>query len=236
MKKRVILLLFSIASVSAQAQTTDNQLWTAFQTETELTKHLTLGLSLEARFDQDVTRLRTVFGQVEFDWKFNKYLSASVSYRYGGRKYDDELSEFTKAHRVSAYVTGKYKFKKFSIGGLNVNSFTISNRAGYFNQYLVDPPEDKVTPQKYFRNKSQLKYDITKKLSTFAYFEFFYRFSGDVQEVDENRYAGGFEYDFNKKNSVKLMYMYLTEVNVKPKNKDDRNIISVGYTLKLLAK
>jgi len=232
MKKLFLICVFSLACVVVKAQTTDNQLWTNVQAETEITKHLTLALSLEARFDQDISRLRTIFGQLEADWKFNKYLSASVSYRYGGRKYDDELSEFTKAHRISAYVTGKYKFKKFSIGNLNLNSFTISNRAGYFNQYLVDAPEDKVTPQKYFRNKSQLKYDITKKLSTFVYFEFFYRFSGDVQEVDENRYAGGFEFDFNKKNSVKLMYMYLTEVNVKPKNKDDRNIISTGYTFK----
>ncbi len=231
MKKRIILLIFSFVVVGAHAQTTDNQLWTGFQAETDITERLTLGLSVEARFDNDISRLRSIFGQIEADWKFNKYLSASVSYRYGGRQYD-ELSEFSKGHRISFYATGKYKFKKFSIGDLNVNSFTISNRAGYYNQYLIDAPVDKVTPQKYFRNKTQLKYDITKKLNSFVYFEFFYRFSGDVQEVDENRYAGGFEYDFNKKNSVKLMYMYLTEVNVKPKNKDDRNIISVGYTLK----
>ncbi|HOX82183.1 MAG TPA: DUF2490 domain-containing protein [Chryseolinea sp.] len=231
MKKSAAILLFSIAFSFAQAQTTDNQLWTAFQAETDLTKRLTFGLDLEVRFDNDISRLRTVFGQAELGWKFNKYLSASTSYRYGGRKFE-ELSEFTKAHRLSVYVTGKYKFKKFSIGNLDVNSFTISNRAGYFNQYLVDAPADKVTPQKYFRNKTQLKYDITKKLSTLVYFELFYRFSGENEELDENRFAGGFEYDINKKNSVKLLYIYLTEVNVKPKNKDDRNIISVGYTLK----
>ncbi len=231
MKKLAALLLFSITFLFAQAQTTDNQLWTAFQAETDITKRVTLGLDLEVRFDNDISRLRTIFGQVELGWKFNKYLSASTSYRYGGRKFE-ELAELTKAHRFSVYVTGKYKFKKFSIGNVDVNSFTISNRAGYLHQYLVDAPTDRESPQKYFRNKTQLKYDITKKLSTLVYFEFFYRFSGKNEEIDENRFAGGFDYDINKKNSVKLLYMYLTEVNVKPKKKDDRHIISVGYTLK----
>jgi hypothetical protein len=199
MKKSISLLIFSFVVAIVQGQpTTDNQLWTGFQAETDITKRLTLGLSVEVRFDNDISRLRSIFGQLEADWKFNKYLSASVSYRYGGRQYD-ELSEFSKGHRISLYVTGKYKSKKFSIGNLNVNSFTISNRAGYYNQYLVDAPVDRVTPQKYFRNKSQLKYDITKKLSSFVYFEFFYCFSKDTPEVDENRYAGGLEYDLNKK-------------------------------------
>ena len=221
MKKRIILLIFSFVAVSANAQTTDNQLWTAFQVETDITKRLTVGLDVEVRFDQNISRLRSAFGQAEVSWKFNKYLSASIDYRYGGKE-NDKLSEFSKGHRISLFVTGKYKFY----------DFTISNRAGYYNQYLVDAPEGSVNPEKYFRNKTQLRYNITKKISPFVYFEFFYRFSGKTQEVDENRYAGGVEYDFNKKNSVKVLYMYLTEVNVKPKNKDDRNIISVGYTLK----
>ncbi len=221
MRKRIALLFFSFVTVGAQAQTTDNQLWTAFQVQTDITKRLTLGLDLEVRFDQNISRLRSAFGQAEVSWKFNKYLSASLDYRYGGKE-NDKLSEFSKGHRISFFVTGKYKFHKF----------TISDRAGYYNQYLVDALDGTVNPEKYFRNKTQLRYNITKKLNSFVYFEFFYRVSGNTPEVDENRYAGGLEYDFNKKNSVKVLYMYLTEVNVKPKNKDDRNIISVGYTLK----
>ncbi len=221
MKKPLALLLFSLAVLFAKAQTTDNMLWTAFQVQTEVTKKLTLSLDLEARFDQNVTRLRSAFGQFEANWKFNKYLAASINYRYGGKQ-SDKLSEFSKGHRLSFFVYGKYKYKKF----------TLSDRIGYFNQYLIDVPQSNENPEKYFRNKTQLKYDITKKLGTFIYFEFFYRFSGDVQEVDENRYAGGFDYDFNKKNNVKLTYIYFTEVNVKPKNLDTRNILSVGYTLK----
>jgi hypothetical protein len=221
MKKLLTVLFFSWAFTMAQAQTTDNQLWTAFQAQTDITKRLTLGLDLEVRFDNDISRLRSVFGQAEVSWKFSKYLSAAIDYRYGGRQ-NETLSEFSKGHRISLFVTGKYKFHKF----------TISDRLGYYNQYLVDAPEDKVNPEKYVRNKTQLRYDLTKKLSPLVYFEFFYRLSGNVHEVDENRFAAGFEYDLNKKNSVKLLYMYLTEVNVKPKNKDDRNIISVAYNLK----
>jgi len=149
MRKLLIISFFSLGFVATQAQTTDNQLWTAVQVEKEFIDHLTIALSAEARFDNDISRLRTIFSQIEAEWKFNKYLSTSLSYRYGGRQFE-ELSELTKAHRVTAYVTGKYKFKKFSIGNLNVNSFTISNRAGYYNQYLVDAPDDRITPQQYF--------------------------------------------------------------------------------------
>jgi hypothetical protein len=221
MRKSLALLLFSFVTGFVQAQTTDNQLWTAVQAETNITKRLSVGLDLEVRFDNDISRFRSAFVQAEVGWKFSKYLSAALDYRYGGKQ-NEKLSEFSKGHRVSLFVTGKYKF----------NKFTISDRLGYYTQYLIDVPDGKVNPEKYIRNKTQLKYELTKKISPLVYYEFFYRLSGNVQEVDENRYAGGVEYDFNKKNSVKLLYMYLTEVNVKAKNKDDRNIISVGYTLK----
>ena len=205
----------------ASAQTTDNMLWTAVQVQKDVTKKLMLSLDVEARFDQNVSRLRSAFGQFEIYWKFNKYLATSIDYRYGGKQ-SEKLSEFSKGHRLSFFVYGKYKYKRF----------TLSDRIGYFNQYLVNALADKVNPQKYFRNKTQLKYELTRKLAPFVYFEFFYRVSGNKQEVDQNRFAGGFDFDFNKKHNVKLQYIYLTDVNVKIKNKDIRNIISAGYTFK----
>lgn len=212
----VFILL--VAGTATKAQTTDNWLWPSVQVEKRFFSDLTVSLNAEARLNENYSNLRAFFGEAEFNWKFNKYLSASANYRLGGRQ--DDISDYAKGQRITLFAYGKLKVWKLSL----------TNRAGVYRQYLTS----RQTPRDYFRNKFTVKLDASKKLNPLAYIEFFYRFDNDPNYVDEWRYGGGVDYDINKQHGLKALFIYSKQVNVK--RPDLRNVISLTYTYKIKSK
>jgi opacity protein-like surface antigen len=212
----VWLVVFLAAyTQNAAGQARDNWLWPSVQVEKKFFGDLILSVNAEGRINSNYTNLRGYFGEFEAKWEFNKYLAVSGNYRIGGRQAD--ISDYAKGQRVSLFVYGKLRFDKFSI----------TNRAGIFRQYL----EIRETPRDYFRNKLTIKGDFLKKVNPMIYAEYFHRFDTEPAKIDEWRLAGGAEWDITKKHSLKLLYIYCQQVNVK--NPDGRDVIALTYTLKL---
>jgi hypothetical protein len=213
--KYLLLVALCAVGVPGLAQPVDNWLWPSITVEAKMLKGLTLSVNGEGRINENYSNVRSVFGEFEANWRFNKYLATSLNYRIGGREDDDnEISDYVKGQRVSFFVYGRIKPGKF----------TLTNRLGILRQYL----DSRRTPRDYIRNKLTLKFDVTKKVSPILYSEVFYRLDSDPRKIDEWRYGAGVEYQFNKQHAIKTLYIYAKQVNV---NKPDiRSVISLGYT------
>src|SRR5689334_10194552 len=128
----VILLTVVGYANTLYGQLRDNWLWPSVAVQSKVWKDLTVELNVEARINQNYSNLRGYFGELEANWKFNKYLSTSANYRLGGRQVDN-YSDYVKGQRITLFVYGKVKFDYFSI----------TNRLGVFRQYL----ESRETPR-----------------------------------------------------------------------------------------
>lgn len=202
----------------ATGQTRDNWFWPSIQVEKKFFGDLTVSVNTEARVNENYSNLRGYFGELELNWKFNKYLSTSVSYRLGGRQID--VSDYVKGQRITFYAYGRMKFSKLSV----------TNRAGILRQYL----ESREMPRDYFRDKLTLKYEITKRIAPLTFVEVFYRLDTEPGRIEEWRYAGGVDFDITKQHGLKGVYMLARQVNVR--NPDTRNIWALTYTYKFKSK
>jgi hypothetical protein len=214
----IITILVAAAFTEATCQTRDNWFWPSVQVEKKFFNDLTVSMNAEARINENSTNLRGYFGELELNWKFNKYLSASGNYRLGGRQID--VSDYVKGQRITLYVYGKVKVSKFSL----------TNRAGILRQYL----ESRETPRDYIRDKLTLKYELTKKIAPLTYVEMFYRLDTEPGRIEEWRYAGGVDFDITKQHGIKAVYMLAKQVNVK--NPNNRNVWALTYTFKFKSK
>lgn len=213
--RALLIGLWSMAGFSVFAQTVDNWLWPSVTVEGKVLKDLTLSANAEGRINENYSNVRSVFGEFEAHWRFNKYLATSLNYRIGGRQgQEDEISDYVKGQRVSFFVYARAK----------AFDFTLTDRIGIFRQYL----DSRRTPRDYIRNKLTLKFDASKHVSPLVYTEVFYRLDSDPRKIDEWRFGGGLEYSFNKQHAVKGLYIYAKQINVN--RPDIRNVISLGYT------
>lgn len=214
-----MLVSLLVSSTSAMAQVrTDNWIWPAVQVEKEFFKDLTMSVNVEGRLNQNGRNVRGFFGELEAKWDFNKYLATSLNYRIGGREAD--VTDYAKGQRVSLFVYGKFK----------PGIFALTNRAGVYRQYL----ETRETPRDYFRNKFTVKVDFGMKVKPLVYAEVFYRLDTDPNKIDEWRYGAGIDYDITKRHSVKPLYIYSKQVNVK--KPDIRHVFAFTYTYKIKKK
>jgi hypothetical protein len=219
MCRRFLFAALILITQQLGAQTRDNWFWPSVEIQKKFFGDLTLAANVEGRVNDNYSNLRGYFGEFEAKWDFNKFLAASANYRLGGRQ-ADVLTDYAKSQRITFFLYGKIRFEKFSI----------TNRAGVFRQYL----EIRETPRDYFRDKLTIKGDIFKKINPIVYGEYFHRFDTEPARIDEWRLAAGAEYDINKQQSVKLLYMLARQVNVK--TPDARRVIVLAYTYKIKSK
>ena len=107
------LLLFSLLPFLGYAQnSTVFQSWNELGLSYKIDKKQSLGLVLTTRFD--VAGLQTIFPQVSYKYKINKYLKPSLDYRLIGSK--DDFGNFTIQHRLNANLQFAQKIERFELG------------------------------------------------------------------------------------------------------------------------
>ncbi|MEY5036718.1 MAG: hypothetical protein RLZZ110_1735 [Bacteroidota bacterium] len=107
------LLLFSLLPFFGYSQNNTvlqscNELGLSYKID----KKQSLGLELTTRFD--VAGLQTIFPQVSYKYKINKYLKPSLDYRLIGSK--DDFGNFTIQHRLNANLQFAHEIKQFELG------------------------------------------------------------------------------------------------------------------------
>ncbi len=219
-KLLLLILLFGIASISF-SQNADFGLWYSITAEKKLIKSLDLNLDANVRTYHNASEIEEAFFDIGLNYKFNKYLSAAVSYRFTEFKEDDE--SFHPRHKWFADLKGK----------LPLGDFDISARLRFQQRYktFIEDENDKESKE-VIRFRIKTLYDIPSfPVNPYISAELFFpAFTETTRTVEKNRLMAGLEYNISKKHSIELEYMFQRDFLP---HISDINIISVSYNLKL---
>lgn len=220
----LVLMLFAgclLLASSVKGQFRDAGLWTSVNFEAKLMKSLSVSVSEELRFNENITELGAAFTDLGLTYKMNKHFQFSVNYR------------FIQKHRTDNYYSFRHRFYVDIKYSKKLKPFEFYFRTRLQDQVAdVGRAADGGVPEYYLRNKLNLKWDTKKAITPYLSTEFFsllnyprsYTFSGI-------RTAAGFEYDFTKHHKIDVYYMIQKELNVK--NPETDFIIGLGYFYKL---
>lgn len=228
MKVKVILFFCSLVLLilpSYSQQSNDAGMWATLSLQHALTKKITIVVDQEFRLKENYQRINLFYTNIGIDYKFNKYLKISPTYRAIQKKRLE--GTYSYRHRLMLDVTAKKKFNKFALSErvryqAEVQDFNTSKKGKLIEQFL--------------RFKTDLKYSATEKITPYISCEFRYqihapRGDGPVYDNAFHRVRNvlGVEYELNKKNSVNLYYLYQTEFDIS--TPESIYILGLGYTL-----
>lgn len=219
-KKTLLLFLLICIAQFTFSQEKDFGIWAGISAEKELIRNLDLNFDVNLRTYHNVSEIEEAFFDIGFNYKFNKYLSAALSYRYTQFREDDEL--FHPRHKWFADVKGKLPLGDFDISA----RFRFQQR---YKTYFED--ENDRESKEVGRLKLKAIYDIPSfPLNPYLSSELFFpMFSGSERTIEKDRFMAGFEYNISKKNSIEIEYMFQRDFFPKL---SDMNIISVNYNIK----
>lgn len=215
--KIVLAFLMLLFNVSVFSQNNDMQLWTNISLEKKLTKTFSFNFTEEVRFNENISEVGQFFSDIGGTYKISKAWRISANYRFTNKRQVD--NSYSKRHRYYFDLSFKKKF----------NLIVFSFRTRFQSQYAdIYSSNDGTVPSYYSRNKLSLKLDLNKKYSPYLSAEMFYQLNNpDGNKIDNMRYSGGLEYEFNKRMGVDLYYMIQQEYNVKNPERDF--VVGVGY-------
>jgi hypothetical protein len=219
MNRNFLFIFYIYISCSCSAQQNDAGLWASFHIEKKISKKFTVDFSPEVRLDENLAEAGTVFTEAGIEYKILKRLTAAVILRYTEKRKPDE--SYSARQRAMFDLAYRYKIQKFNI--------TLRER---IQSQVTDDPSDKLKYVNYLRNKISVKYDTAKKYQPWISAEIFYQLNNyRGNEIDNLRYAAGFDYKLNKKNTFGLFYLINKEVNVNDPLTDF--VTGISYTLTL---
>jgi len=219
-KKNLLLFLLICTAPVIFSQEKDFGIWAGISAEKERIKNLDLNFDINLRTYHNVSEIEEAFFDIGLNYKFNKYLSAALSYRYTQFKEDDEL--FHQRHKWFADLKGKLPLGDFDISA----RFRFQQR---YKTYFED--ENDRESKEVGRFKFKALYNIPSfPVNPYLSAELFFpMFSGTERSVEKERFMAGFEYNISKKHSIELEYMFQRDFYPK---ESDMNIISVSYNIK----
>jgi hypothetical protein len=215
--KIFLVSFFVLYNVCAFAQNNDMQLWTNISVEKKLTKTFSLNYAEEVRFNENISEVGQFFSDLGGTYKISKTWRISVNYRFTNKRQLDD--SYSKRHRYYFDLSYKKKFDRII--------FLFRTR---FQSQCADIncSDDGKIPDYYSRNKVTFKFDFDKKYIPYISAEMFYQLNNpDGNVIDNMRYAGGVEYQFNKRASLDLFYLIQQEYNCVKPERDF--VIGVGY-------
>lgn len=203
----------------------DAGMWTTLSIQHALNKKINLVIDEEFRLRENYQRINLFYTNVGIDFKVNKFLKISPTYRFIQKKGLE--GNYSFRHRLMLDVIIKKK----------IDRITLSERVRYQIevQDLYTSKKGKL-PEQYLRLKTDVKYDIGNNITPFYSIEFRYQIKdprGDGPIYDNGfhrvRNMLGAEYEINKKNSVNLYYLFQTEFNIS--TPESIYILGIGYSL-----
>lgn len=228
MLNKIVRLLMFLAftaglllSTPLMSQVNDAGLWTSMSFDAKVVKKLSLTLSQEFRFNENITELGTSFTESGLTYKLNKHLQIAVNYR------------FTQQRKLNNYYTLRNRFYADFKYNHKIKPFALSWRARFQNQIAdLGRASDGGVPEYYFRNKLSAKWDFNKPFEPYISFELFSPLKFPrTHAFDNMRGTAGVEYEFSKHHKIDVYYMIQRELNVS--NPETDFIIGLGYAYKL---
>lgn len=209
-----LLLLPFIAKTQVVS---DARLWSGISISKEY-NDLKFTLGTEYRLDENFTHTDKVLGEFGAEYKFSKRFAGGINYRYA-RDNDYEEYSYELSHRIDIGLEYDVKFGEFKF----------KNRVKY---QIQSAPKDENNPT-YIRNKTTLEYKIENKkkdIKPYVSYEFHYQLN-DEMVINRSRFSGGSKFDLNKRNSIKVFYIFESKFNTR--NLKHGHIYGIGYSLEL---
>jgi hypothetical protein len=215
------LLLFSLLPFLGYAQnSTVFQSWNELGLSYKIDKKQSLGLDLTTRFD--VAGLQTIFPQVSYKYKINKFLKPSLDYRLIGSK--DDFGNFTIQHRLNANLQFAHEIERFELGLRMRYQFSANRSQTDFGSEFNNA----------FRLKPSIAYNLdNSKISPNAGMELFYNpMDGQVgYHLSRIRWNVGVTIDLKGASDLEIAYLYDQRIhNPGALNRAILNL-SYGYAL-----
>lgn len=218
--KKLLLFILLISASSISFAQDDFGIWYSVAAEKKLVKKLELNLDVNVRTYDKASKVEEAFFDIGLNYKFNKYLSAAVLYRFTEFREDDDL--YHPRHKWFADLKGK----------LPLGDFDISARLRFQQRYKTYFEDENDRESKEIgRVKIKTLYNIPSfPVNPYVSAELFFpMFTKTTRYVEKNRFMSGIEYNISKKHTAGLEYMfqrdYLPHIS-------DINVISVNYEIK----
>ncbi|MBA4241693.1 MAG: hypothetical protein C0448_13285 [Sphingobacteriaceae bacterium] len=223
----LVILFFCcscLSPVSAQIRQ-DAGMWATLTIQHPLNKKTNLVIDEEFRLKENYQRINLFYTNIGIDYKLYKFLKISPTYRIVQKKRLD--GNYSYRHRLMLDVTVKKKMEKITLSErvryqIEVQDFYTSKKGKF--------------PEQYLRLKTDLKYDLKKKITPYYSVEFRYQIRnprGDGPVYDNGfhrvRNVLGVEYEIDKKNSINLYYLFQTEFNISTPER--LYILGIAYAL-----
>jgi hypothetical protein len=226
--KLITCCFFILPGVMSIAQNTkDAGLWATFSVQKTLTKKINLAIDQEMRLRENFQRLNLFYTNIGFDYKLNKNVKISPSYRSIQKKLYEP--GFSYRHRLMLDVTAKKKF----------SSITLSERVRYQTEVQdLYTSKKGMIPEHYLRFKTDVKYTALDKVTPFVSCELRYQLTAPRGDDPLYNYGwhrvrniAGLEYKINDANSLNLYYLIQSEFDIS--NKETIYIVGIAYNLSI---
>ncbi len=210
-----------LSTLNSYSQSKDFGAWTTLSLDKKLNGKFSASLSEELRFFHNLQRYNLSYTNLGVSYKLTKSVKFAVVYRFL-QKYQDQ-NTISWRHRL--YVDAQFKQKYYPI--------TVVYRARLQSQvrdYYTS--RDGKFPEKYWRNKFDVRYEIGKGFSPYLAAEFRYQFMNDRNKSANNkfnrgRYYVGCQYQHSDSKTIDFYFMHQREFNV---NNPERNyILGIEY-------
>lgn len=212
----IICCLVCCKPQTSQAQVSDFGAWTTFSLEKKINKKFSANITEELRFFQNLNRFNLSYTNVGLSYKWNKAIKLSLVYRFI-QKYTEE-SYVSWRHRIYIDLQVKQKYYPLTV----VYRSRLQSQVRDFNSSI-----DGKIPERYWRNKFDVRYEIGRFWSPYIAAEFRYQFINDRNKeanskFNRGRYYAGVQYQYSERTTLDFYFMNQREFNV---NNPERNYI-----------
>lgn len=179
--------------------------WTGLQADVPITKKWKTGIEFQSRFDQDLTRLNTVFLSPYLNYELTNFVETEYSYRF---TMDPGKTEFSQRHTLDLTFGNLIDF--FS----EDSRFSLDTRLRGTYEYF---PQDQNETE--LRLKGVLKYNLKgTKIEPYLSSELFYRFQDQIiytanevttrEAINTWRLRAGLSIPLSKRHELKTFYLF----------------------------
>ena len=195
----------------------DNQSWTKISFEKKLPHSFKLELAQGLRLKGQLSTFNQAFLEVSLSYKDSNGLGINIPYRY--TIFEDKIK-----HRLSFGALYQYSFEPVSL------KYHIKFYRLYENG--ESDGEDGAPLGDLIRNKFTIKNKSGKKINPYISGELFNFYNTDNNPLDEFRASFGMEVDLQRKNSIKIFYIFKKK-DITKLNPDEINVFGISYRIKL---
>jgi hypothetical protein len=216
----IITLFLLIITEIGFSQTKDFGIWYGLNGEFSVSKKLEIDVSGSLRTFEKAAKVEETFIEGGVSYKFNKYLSALVSYRFT-EQVEDSYG-FYPRHKLFAGIKAT----------LPAGHFNFSSRLlMQYQQKTFIKKQSGDGPDYHGRLKLKANYKIPSfPVNPYLYYELFSPMFGNSSRfIDKERISAGFELRITNSQAVELEYVF--QRDFVPKLADE-NIISLNYNFK----